>query len=182
MRRENSCQMSQTAETLGQLVLLTCSPAHHWPCLLGPGFHSCYACRKLPAYGPTALSSPLHRPGLTVNQPGIKPAWKRGGWLRFKTCPAVQHPAEMLVAEWEPAAAWEQGYAAKASATCLETVPEAQRERSRLRKQTDALLDFPSLPETAEALPGTMGTDGLTTVVRRCVGCSGLSCCLPQHL
>lgn len=69
------------------------------------------------------------------------------------------------MAEWEPAAAWEQGYAGNASAACLETVPEAQKERSCLRKQTDASLDFPSLPETAEALPGTMGTDGLTTVV-----------------
>jgi len=102
----------------------------------------------------------------------------RGGWLQS---PEALHPAEIPAAERGPAAAQEWGYAAKAPAACSETASEAWRGRSRLRKQTDASLDSPSVTETAEALPCTAGTDGPTMVVGHRAGCSRVSCCLPQH-
>lgn len=128
----------------GGLALLTCSPAHRRRCLPGPGFHRCYARTKPPSCAPPSSLLP---PGQTMNQPGLKPAWKRGGWFRSGTCPGAQHPAGMLMlaVKRSRAAARERGYAAKASAACLETISEAQRGRSCLRKQTNALLNFPSV-------------------------------------
>lgn len=87
---------------------------------------------------PPALCSLLHQPGQTVNQPGPKPAWMGGGWFWSRTCPAAQHPAEMLMlAVKRSPGSWmeEGGYAAKASSTCLETILEAQRGTSCPRKQ-----------------------------------------------
>lgn len=114
------------------LVLLTCSPTHCWPCLLAPGFYQHYTCRKPPpVLAPSSLlpASSLLPPVLA--RPESEPAWAKAGLEHRRVVlvqdPEVQHPAEMLTVKRSLAAPQEQGYAARALATCLETISEAQR-------------------------------------------------------
>lgn len=128
-------------------------PAHHRSL---PAGHS-HACRKLPACIPLtfpllpSLCFPLHPPDWSVNQPGLKPACKRGGWF------ALGH--ELCCSILQRWLQWNGAQGACGSSTgYLEINSEAQRGQSCLRKQSESWLIFPSVTETAEALPGTAGT------------------------